>query len=98
MIRVTAEIHLDPQAEGGLAKDGFSGMQPSINIDGELVACKIIFGEIGTLMPLGRDYCVMLEIPYGEFHVEKLKPGFQFDINIASRKIGSGSVISLLSN
>jgi hypothetical protein len=52
MLKVNAKIHLKTKKEGGLTRPGFSGMQFSMDIDGELVACKIIYGEEGTPMPL----------------------------------------------
>jgi len=89
---VNAKIHLRTESEGGLTKAGFSGMQPSIDIDGDLVACKIICGEEGTPMPLGNNYEVSIELGYGKIYEEKLKSGFHFNLNIASRVIGEGVI------
>ena len=92
MLKVKAKIYLQPESEGGLTREGYSGMQPSMDIDGELIACKVICGDEGTSMPLDREYEVMIELGYGEIFEDKLKSGFHFNLNIASRVIGDGVV------
>ena len=78
MLKVKAKIHLRSETEGGLTLTGFSGMQPSMDIDGELAACKIIYGNEGTVMLLDQDYDVLIELAYGEIFGDKLKSGFHF--------------------
>ncbi len=92
MLKVNAKIYFKSEKEGGLKNPAFSGIQPSMDIDGELVMCKIIFGEEGTPMPLNNDYDVIIELAYGEMFQEKLKPGFRFNINLASRILGNGVI------
>lgn len=67
-------------------------MQPSMDINGDLVACKIIYGEEGTPMLLGYDYDVTVELPYGEIYADKVKRGFCFNLNVASRVVDYGVV------
>jgi len=92
MYKIKANIHLYLEKEGGSTRTGFSGMQPSIDIGGDLIACKIIYGNHGAEMPLGQDYDVAVELPYGEVYADRLKSGFHFNLNIAGRVIGYGTV------
>ena len=92
MLEVGAKIYLRTESEGGLTRPGFSGMQPSMDINGKLVACKIIYGKEGTPMPLGHDYEVSIELGYGEMFRDQLTSGFRFNLNIASHVIGNGVI------
>ena len=92
MLKIKAKIYLQPEGEAGLTREGYSGMQPSMDVDGELIACKIFYGDEGTVMPLDREYDVLIELGYGEIFEDKLKPGFHFNLNIASRIIGNGVI------
>ncbi len=71
----------------------FSGMQPSIEITGDLVACKIIYGNEGTEMKLGEEYSVQVELPYESEASEKLAKDFHFGLNVGGRVIGHGVIV-----
>ena len=92
MISLRAIIRLSPAEEGGQGTDGFSGMQPSILISGDLVACKIVPHE-SDVIKRGVEYNVMIELPYGEIYSSKVFVGMKFSLNIGGKVIGNGVVV-----
>ena len=93
MLSIRARICLLPKSEGGFRQPVASGIQPSMSIKGDLVACKILTGRDGELIVPGREYEVRIDLGYGEVYADALVPGFKFSLNLASRVIGHGEII-----
>lgn len=91
MLSIEARIWLKSEDDGGLR--GFSHMQPSMNINGELVACKIIDGPKGTPIDPGRWHDVRIDLPYGEMFSDVLRSGFHFGLNFGGRVLGEGVIL-----
>ena len=68
-------------------------MQPSMDIDGELVACKILSGLEGGCIELGKEHDVQIDLGYGESYAAVLQSGFRFNLNVGGRVIGHGHVL-----
>ena len=92
MLAVKARIYFVPKEEGG-HKHAFSGIQPSMEIGDELVACKILKGEVGTSIALGVWHDVSITLGYGEIFEHQLKPGFKFRLMVGGWEIGNGELI-----
>jgi translation elongation factor EF-Tu-like GTPase len=93
MLSVEARIYLKTEDEGGLTRPGFSGMQPSMDINGELIACKIIDGAEGERLDLGQEHDVRIDLGYGEVFSDVLRSGFKFNLNVGGRVIGNGRIL-----
>jgi len=93
MLSIEARIYLRTESEGGMTRRGFSGMQPSMDINGELVACKIIDGPEGSPLELGQEHDVRIDLGYGEDYAAVLRSGFKFKLNVADRVIGRGEIL-----
>lgn len=93
MLSIEARIYLKTEDEGGLTRPGFSGMQPSMDVRGELIACKIIDGPKGSRLELGQEHDVRIDLAYGEDYSEVLRSGFSFNLNIGGRVIGAGRIL-----
>ena len=93
MLSIEARIYLAAEGEGGLTRPGFSGMQPSMNIRGDLVACRIIDGAEGELLELGQEHDVRIDLGYGEEYADVLRSGFRFTLNVGGRIVGEGTVL-----
>lgn len=93
MLSIEAQIYLRTHEEGGLERSGFSGMQPSMAIGGELVACKILDGPEGSEIRKGEWHDVRIDLPYGEIFAETLRSGFRFMLNVGKKVIGEGVVL-----
>ncbi len=68
-------------------------MQPSMDINGELVACKIIDGPEGERLELGQEHDVRIDLGYGEEYAGVLRSGFKFNLNVGGRVIGHGYIL-----
>ena len=93
MLSVEATINLRTEEEGGLIRPGFSGMQPSMDINGELVACKILEGFEGNPLGLGQEHDVQIDPAYGERFSNVRRAGFLFNLNVGGRIIGRGQIL-----
>jgi len=92
MLTARARVYFKTREEGGHSR-AFSGIQPSMEIDGELVACKILKGDVGSDIELGRSHDVTIELGYGEMFADRLKQGLEFRLMIASWEIGHGEIL-----
>lgn len=97
MLEVLAEIKLNKENEGGMDRDGFSGMMPSFNVNGELIMCKLIYGDINTKILRGQTYNIIIQLPYGERYKDVINAGYLFNLNIGGRIIGKGKIINVKS-
>ena len=93
MNRYDAKICLRTEDEGGLTQRAFSGMQSSIEIAGDLVACKIIYGAEGTEMTLGEEHLVQIELSYESEISDRLVRNYHFGINVGGRVISHGVIM-----
>jgi hypothetical protein len=56
MYTILATIRLRTQTEGGMPKEGFSGMRPSFRVADELIMCEVLMGPKGSTMRRGERY------------------------------------------
>lgn len=90
--RFPAKVYFRTKAEGGQTAVA-SGIRPSIDIDGDLTACKVLCGSEGTFLDQGRDLDAIVELSYTvPGMVERLQLGFRFRLTAGSWEIGSGTV------
>lgn len=92
MYTVIASIRLRTEAEGGMPKEGFSGMRPSFRVAGELIMCEVIKDPEGGTLERGKTYDVRIKLPYGEVFREHLYVGFRFELNVGGMVIGEGVI------
>jgi len=88
MLRVKGKLILLTSQQGGMERDGFSGMSPSFCVNGELIMCFIHTGDHGSLIERGRATDAIIELPYGEHYLEHIKPGCRYTIHYASKLLG----------
>ena len=94
MLVVDAKVYFKKTSEGGLCKDGVSGMQPSFSVTGDLIACKVNGKNEITSFVLGKEYNVSIELFYGEIFAEEIKQGYHFSLNIGGKKFAEGVVLN----
>lgn len=92
MLQFIADIYLFEENGGVLPGDGWSGMMPSINLDGELIASRILSDKALTKEEWHE---VIIELPYGDkvnSIKEKIKEQYEFKLNIGGKVLGKGKV------
>jgi hypothetical protein len=77
-------------------RDGFSGMMPSFNANGELIMCKILSDEKNIQLIRGNLYKVTIQLPYGEKFQDTIIPDYSFNLNIGGRVIGRGTIWEII--
>ena len=92
MLSIKADIYLKKTEEGGLTKSGFSDMQPSFAVAGDLIICRVRRSDGEKEMPLGKHYEVDIDLPYGEKFADHIKSGSAVRLQIGSRVIADGVV------
>ncbi len=95
MLTLEAQIYLKLAEEGGMTKEVFSGMMPSLNVENNLIMCKVISHANETIMRRGQYHKVVIELPYGEDFKDFILEGYQFTLNTGGKIIAHGKVISL---
>ncbi|WNJ95693.1 hypothetical protein RND59_00790 [Vibrio ruber] len=93
MLTIEAKIYFKKQEEGGLHKNGVSGMQPSFSVTDDLIMCKVIGKGNVTDFMLGKEYEVSIELPYGEMFEAEIQKGYQFHLNIGGKEFANGVVL-----
>lgn len=93
MLIIDAKVYFKRQKEGGLHKNGSSGMQPSFSVTNDLIMCKIIGKDAVTEFVLGEEYDVSIELPYGEMFANEIRPGYRFHLNIGGKEFATGVVL-----
>lgn len=93
MLTIEAKIYFKKQEEGGLHKNGVSGMQPSFSVTDDLIMCKVIGKGDVTDFVLGQEYEVSIELPYGEMFKTEIQKGYQFHLNIGGKEFANGVVL-----
>ena len=91
-----AEIYLLSEDEGG-TQDGFDGMRPSFNGNGELILCTVTSVDGLGSMPKGNSYIVEIELPYGDATElpSILRTGWAFFLQNGGRVFGYGKIIAM---
>jgi len=93
MLKIDAIVYFKKQEEGGLHKNGISGMQPSFSVRDDLIMCKLIGKNGVSEFTLGEEYEVIIEIPYGEVFSGEITPGYSFHLNIGGKEFATGKVL-----
>jgi translation elongation factor EF-Tu-like GTPase len=96
MLKLLAEIRLSTEEEGGMHRDGFSGMRPAVRVGDELTTSEI--WEVNGLEWLvrGMIYEVQINLFFGETYQDAIFPGMEFQLHFASQVIGHGVVTAIL--
>lgn len=76
-----------------MERQGFSGMQPSLSVRGDLIACKLIDGPEGSVITKGEWHDVRIDLAYGEGYSHDLRSGFRFNLNVGNKVIGEGAIL-----
>jgi hypothetical protein len=92
MLRVNAVVYFRTVKEGGHPR-AWSGIQPSLEVGGKLIACKVVKGDEGTALELGILHEVAIELGYGEMYEDHLRTGLEFRLMVASWEIGHGRIV-----
>ena len=92
MLTINASIYFKKYEEGGLSKNGVSGMQPSFSVNDDLIMCKILGKDGTSKFILGREYDVTIDLPYGEEFSDKIKSGYRFHLNFGGHEFAAGVV------
>jgi hypothetical protein len=92
LLEFIAEIYLFKENGGAMPGDGWSGMMPSFNMDGELIASRVLCEK-----PLTKEqwHEVIIQLPYGdrfEDIKENLKNEYEFKLNIGGKVLGKGII------
>lgn len=95
MLEFLADIYLYEENGGAMKGDGWSGMMPSLNMDGQFVMSKVLADK-----PLkkGEWHEVIIQLPYGnefEYIKNTIKEGYEFKLNFGVKVLGEGRVKSL---
>lgn len=96
MLNIQAEIYLKREDEGGMTKEGFSGMMPSFYIENERIMCKVTSSTEQTVFKRGEIHQVNIQLPYGEDYEDKITNGYRFTLHTGRRVIAVGKVISIV--
>lgn len=92
MLEFIAEIYLFKENGGAMPGDGWSGMMPSFNMDGDLVASKILCDKP---IPKEKWQEVIIQLPYGDKfeHIKAtLKNNYEFKLNVGGKVLGKGVI------
>lgn len=95
MLELEAEIYLYQEEEGGMTKEGFSGMMPSFNVENNLIMCRVNSNTNQTTIKRGQSHQVNIQLPYGEEYRESIFVGYHFTLMTGKRTIASGKVVSI---
>ncbi|WP_160680162.1 hypothetical protein [Clostridium sp. C8-1-8] len=92
MLEFIAKIYLFKENGGVMIGDGWSGMMPSFNMDGDLIMSRIIAYEPLTIE---QWHEVLIQLPYGnEFEEikQRLKNNYEFKLNVGGKVLGKGII------
>ena len=93
MLIINAKVYFKSQVEGGLHKNGVSGMQPSFSVLDDLIMCKVVSKAGTNDFVLGEESDVSIELPYGEMYSRQIISGYRFSLNIGGKEIATGIVL-----
>lgn len=92
MLEFIAKIYLFKENGGVMPGDGWSGMMPSFNMDGELIASRIL---CDNTLAKEEWHEVIIQLPYGDKfeHIKgKLKNDYEFKLNVGGKVLGKGII------
>ena len=94
MLTLHARIRLKTKEESSAPfhPTGFSWMQLSLSVKGELIACKLLRGPPGAVIPPGEWCDAGVQLAYGEVYKETLVEGFEFNLNVGGVVVGTGVI------
>ncbi|GMX63304.1 hypothetical protein Elgi_30090 [Paenibacillus elgii] len=95
MLEILAEINLLEETDGGMKRDGYSGMMPSFRVKDELIMCEILATDDRQVFHRGKTYLVTIRLPYGEIFSDIILPNYAFELNYGSRTAGKGRVMNI---
>ncbi|MEJ8307394.1 hypothetical protein [Saccharibacillus sacchari] len=95
MLKIEAEIYLNREDEGGMTKEGFSGMMPSFNVENNLIMCRVTLKTKKDVIERGEYHKVSIELPYGEEYRNYISAGYCFTLNTGKKIIAKGTVTSM---
>jgi hypothetical protein len=100
MLSLRARIYLRTEAEGGMNRLFYSGMQPSFNVDGDLIMSQVFEAQGQLTMPPGAWYEVRIDLPYGDevfigSRVATLTSGQEFRLQVASQILADGVILGV---
>ncbi|WP_240416818.1 hypothetical protein [Paenibacillus periandrae] len=90
-----AQIRLLTSEEGGMNRDGRSGMMPSFDVNGELIMCAVNLVDPDDTIKRGIVYVVTIQLPYAENYKNIIVPQYEFNLNYGGKIIGKGTVIKI---
>ena len=96
MMRLSANIVFLYEEEGGMDKDGFSGIRPNFEVAGDLITSEIWSTTEDEIFVRGTHYRVIVHLPYGEVYRESIDPEMKFTLRQGARILGYGEVVEIL--
>lgn len=94
MRMLRARISVVP--EGDLGHDGFSGMRPSFNLDGDPITSEVHSAQGERVLAKGKDHDVVVTLPYGEILGDKLRVGASFVLQVGGRMLATGNIVEVV--
>jgi len=93
LLEFIADIYLFEENGGAMPGDGWSGMMPSFNMDGVLIASRVLSDK--PVLPKGEWHEVIIQLPYGDKFEEikgTLKNNYEFKLNFGGKVLGKGII------
>jgi len=90
MIEVNARVNF--KNKGSLYKPPISGMNCSFSVDSDLIMCQVFSKNTDSKFEFGKEYNVLLKLPYGEKYVDKIITGYSFTLNMGEREFATGII------
>lgn len=81
-------LRLRTPQEGGGPRDGFSGMHPSLNVDGDLIMAQVHTVDGQSTIAMGQDIAVKIDLAYGERYQGSFCKPARFLLQVGGRVIG----------
>jgi hypothetical protein len=95
MLSIRAKTYFRTPQEGGLTSPPFPGIQPSFNVGGQLIVCRV-YPETGQELPAGHRLSTRIELPYGERYRTLIAEGSIHDLHVGERVVGQTEVIDIV--
>ena len=87
---------IDIIEEGDLGKDGFSGMRPSFNLNGEPITSEVVSAVGCQVLDKGARHEVIIALPYGEVLGDHLGASAKFRLQVGGRLLATGTILSVV--
>jgi hypothetical protein len=92
VIVISAVITLERAPELGLRDRIKSGLRPSFNYEGQLVACIVEVADGSDWIEIGSRQRVTIRLPYADQFGWNFRSGTHFRLNVGGKVIGVGTV------